>query len=173
MNAALILLPLLAQDYYDQSRVPIEAEPADPKAVKIVLVAGKASHPPGHHEYFAGLAMFMEVLAQTPGVQPVMVRDGWPKNPAVFKGARSIVFYADGGKGHPLVQEKRMDELQPLVDKGVGIVALHYGVNFPSEASARILSWLGGHFDAVISSCPACTWTASYQKIPEHPATRG
>lgn len=174
MTLVTALLALFAQaDYYDQSKVPLEVDAPDPKLAKIVLVAGRASHAPGHHEYFAGLAFFMELLRQTPGVHPVMVRDGWPRDPKIFQGARSIVFYADGGKGHPLVQEGRMDLLQPLVDKGVGLVALHYGVNFPSEASPRILAWLGGHFDAAISSCPACTWTAQYAGLPDHPVTRG
>jgi type 1 glutamine amidotransferase len=174
MTAALALLALLAQaDYYDQSKVPLEAEPPDPSLAKIVLVAGKASHAPGHHEYFAGMSFFADMLRQTPGVHPVMVRDGWPRDPKIFRGAKSIVFYADGGKGHPLLQEGRMDLLQPLLDKGVGFAAIHYGVNFPAEASARILGWLGGHFDAAISSCPACTWTAQVRSLPEHQATRG
>src|SRR5436190_18582922 len=67
-------------DPYDQSGVPLEVEPKDPKAIKIVLVAGRQSHGPGDHEFFAGSALLMKMLKQTPNVAPVMVRDGWPKN---------------------------------------------------------------------------------------------
>jgi type 1 glutamine amidotransferase len=165
--------PRQRDDHYDQTKVPVEVDAPDPALAKIVLVAGQASHAPGHHEYFAGLAFFAELLEQTRGVHPVLVRDGWPKDPKIFQGARAVVVYADGGNGHPLLETGRAEVLQPLLDAGAGFAALHYGVNVPAEASERMLSWLGGHFDAEISSCPACTWTAHYKRLPAHPATRG
>src|ERR1700722_4037973 len=65
-------------DPYDQSKVPLEVEPpADFKGKKIVLVAGSRSHGPGDHEFFAGTAILMNLLKQTPNVWPVMARDGW------------------------------------------------------------------------------------------------
>src|SRR3984957_11260718 len=73
-------------DPYDQSGVLLEKQPTDPKAAKIVLVAGRQSHGPGDHEFFAGCAILMKLLKETPGVAPVMVRDGWPKNERVFDG---------------------------------------------------------------------------------------
>src|SRR5438067_415725 len=92
-------------DPYDQSGVPLEVQPTDPKAAKIVLVAGRQSHGPGEHEFFAGCAVLMKLLEQTPGVAPVMVRDGWPKNPKTFEGAKAVVFFMDGGGGHPILQK--------------------------------------------------------------------
>lgn len=160
-------------DPYDQSKVPLEVEPADPAAAKIVLVAGRASHGPGDHEYFAGLALLMKMLQQTPGAAPVMVRDGWPKNEKVFQDARSIVFFCDGGGGHPLLAPGRMGLLQKEIDKGAGFVALHYGVNFPKQASDRILPWLGGHIQGGYSASLAKKWTADFKSLPDHPATRG
>src|SRR5688500_3231908 len=74
-----------AHDPYDQSKVPLEVEPSDPSLPKIVLVAGRQSHSAGDHEFFAGTAILMKCLKQN-GVGPVMARDGWPKNEAVFKG---------------------------------------------------------------------------------------
>src|SRR4029453_7804658 len=88
-------------DPFDQSGVPLEVQPDDPKLAKIVLVAGKVSHGPGDHEFFAGCAILMKLLKQTPNVFPVMARDGWPKNPKTFEGAKSVVFFMDGGGGHP------------------------------------------------------------------------
>src|SRR5947199_9528896 len=84
-------------DPYDQSKVPLEKQPTDPKLTKIVLVAGRASHGPGEHEFFAGCAVLMKLLEQTPGVFPVMARDGWPKDPKTFAAAKAVVFYMDGG----------------------------------------------------------------------------
>src|SRR6266850_2467129 len=77
-------------DPYDQSKVPLEVESADPNLPKIVLVAGRASHGPGDHEFFSGTAILMKCLKQN-GVAPVMARDGWPKNEAIFTGAKSVV----------------------------------------------------------------------------------
>src|SRR3954471_3638842 len=67
-------------DPYDQSKVPLEVDTTDPNLKKIVLVAGSRSHGPGDHEFFAGTAILFNLLKQTPGVFPVMARDGWPKD---------------------------------------------------------------------------------------------
>src|SRR5262245_36929099 len=103
-------------DPYDQSGVPLEVQPTDLKAVKIVLVAGRQSHGPGEHEFFAGCALLMKLLKQTPGVAPVMVRDGWPKNPKTFENAKAVVFFMDGGGGHPIIQKGHREVVQKLID---------------------------------------------------------
>src|SRR5216110_3404039 len=109
LHALLLLLACFGAqvadiDPYDQSSVPLEVQPNDPNAVKIVLVAGRQSHGPGEHEFFAGCALLMKLLGQTPGVFPVMARDGWPKDPEkTFAGAKAVVFYMDGGGGHPVI----------------------------------------------------------------------
>src|SRR5262245_45407576 len=90
-------------DPYDQSKVPLEVEPPDANLTKVVLVSVRASHGPGDHEFFAGTAILMKCLKQN-GVGPVMVRDGWPKNEAIFTGAKSVMLYMDGGGGHPLIR---------------------------------------------------------------------
>ncbi len=50
------LLQAADVDPYDQSGVPLEKQPSDPTQTKIVLVAGRQSHGPGEHEFFAGCA---------------------------------------------------------------------------------------------------------------------
>src|SRR6516165_6516930 len=107
-------------DPYDQSGVRLEVQPTDPSLTKIVLVAGRQSHGPGDHEFFAGSALLMKMLQQTPGVFPVMARDGWPKNPKTFEGARAVVFFMDGGNGHPIIQKEHKEVVQKLIDQGVG-----------------------------------------------------
>jgi hypothetical protein len=158
---------------YDQSQVPLELEAPSKKLKKIVLVAGKASHGPGHHEYFAGMTLLAKLLGQEKGVHPVIVRDGWPKNPAILDGAASIVFFADGGKGHPLLAGDHLEVLQKHIDAGVGFACLHYAVNYPAEVSDRIVSWLGGHYHPATSSSPATTWVADFKTLPKHPIARG
>src|SRR5439155_17876783 len=158
-------------DPYDQSKVPLEVEPADPNLPKIVLVAGHASHGPGDHEFFSGTAILMKCLKQN-GVGTVMARDDWPKNEAIFKGAKSVVLYMDGGAGHPLIRPDRMELMRKLIDAKCGFVNLHYAVEYPKRpGDNNILSWLGGYYEQGYSINPH--WTAKFDRLPEHPITRG
>lgn len=170
---ALILAPTAVRadvDPYDQSDVPLEVQPTDSSLQKIVLVAGRRSHGPGDHEFFAGSSVLMKLLKQTPGVFPVMARDGWPKDPAAtFKGARSVVFFMDGGGGHPILQH--LDDVKALVDSGAGFVNLHYAVEYPKNHADLVLSWLGGYYETGFSVNPH--WQAEFKSFPDHPIARG
>jgi type 1 glutamine amidotransferase len=164
-------LPAVEPDPFDQSDIPIEVEPDDPKLAKIVLVAGSPSHGPGEHEFFAGTAILYKMLKQNPGVAPVFCRDGWPKNEGVFKGAKAVLFYMDGRSGHPIIKNNRMELVQKLIDEKAGFVNLHYAVDYPRKEGDRILTWMGGYYDAEISTNPH--WVADFKSLPEHPVTRG
>jgi type 1 glutamine amidotransferase len=159
------------QDRYDQSRVRLEVQPTDPSLAKIVLVAGKQSHGPGEHEFFAGCAVLMKLLEQTSGVFPVMARDGWPKNPKTFENAKSVVFFMDGGSGHPLIHPPHMAIAQKLMDDGVGFVNLHYAVEYPKRHQEAVLNWLGGYYETGFSTNPH--WKADFKTVADHPVTHG
>jgi len=157
---------------YDQSSIRLEEDSPDPSLAKIVLVAGSKSHGPGDHEFFSGCVILMKMLKQTPGVWPVMVRDGWPKNEKIFDGAKCVVFYMDGGGGHPIIS--RPDRIQRITDltaKGVGFVNLHYAVEYPSKFNQSVFGWLGGYYETGFSTNPH--WDADFKELPEHPITRG
>jgi type 1 glutamine amidotransferase len=160
------------QNPYDQSGVSLEVQPPpDSKLAKIVLVAGRPSHGPGEHEFFAGCYVLMKLLQETPGVFLVMVKDGWPKDPKTFEGAKAVVFFMDGGNGHPIIQKEHREVVQKLIDQGVGFVNLHYAVEYPKSQSDHVLAWLGGYYETGFSTNPH--WKADFQKVPEHPITRG
>src|SRR5580704_5045008 len=73
---------------------------------KLVLVAGKPSHPPRMHEYNAGMLLLAKCLAQgAPQLKVEVVRNGWPQDESVFDGADGVVFFMDGGAKHDTVQE--------------------------------------------------------------------
>src|SRR5438093_4276918 len=173
--AALAPLPLLAltraDDPYDQSGVPLEVQPTDPNVNKIALVAGRQSHGPGDHEFFAGCAILMKLLKQTPHVFPVMARDGWPKDPKTFENCKSVVFYMDGGGGHPIIQKEHQAVVQKLIDQRVGFVNLHYAVEYPKSKSEHVLNWLGGYYETGFSTNPH--WVADFKALTEHPISRG
>jgi len=158
-------------DPYDQSGVPLEVEPKDPNATKIVLVAGRQSHGPGDHEFFAGTAILANMLKQTEGVAPVMARDGWPKNEKIFEGAKAVVFYMDGGGGHPVIQKGHKEVVQKLMDKGIGFVNIHYAVEYPKKDSEAVFDWLGGYYETGFSTNPH--WKADFKTLADHPIARG
>lgn len=171
LGASVGAAPAADDDPYDQSKVPLEVQPSDPKANKVVLVAGRMSHGPGDHEFFAGCSILMKLLQQTPGVFPVLARDGWPKNPQMFEGAKAVVFYMDGGSGHPIIQKDHRDVVQKLIEQGVGFVNLHYAVEYPKSQSKHVFAWLGGYYETGFSTNPH--WKADFSNLPSHPVTRG
>src|SRR5215510_8390471 len=86
---------------------------------KIVLIAGKPSHGPGAHEFNAGMLLLEKCLRQTPGVEPVVVKGGWPDDDALFTTAAAIVLYMDGGAKHPILSGSRLETLAKLTQRGV------------------------------------------------------
>ncbi len=172
-----LFLPLLAApagaaDPYDQSKVPLEVDTPDPKLTKIVLLAGGVSNQAGQHEYFAGSALMMKWLAQTPGVWPVLAREGWPKDKSIFKNAKAIVFYGDGGGKQPFVLDPaKAKVLEKLMAEGAGLVLLHQGVDFPKGPAEQIVDWAGGVWRADIG-CRG-HWDMEFSQFPDHPVMRG
>ncbi len=154
-----------------QKQVPLEKDSTDPKLAKIVLIAGSVSSKPGGHEYFGGCALMMNWLKQVPGVWPVMAAEGWPKNEAIFDGAKAVVIYADGGPKLPFLDEARWAKIKSLVDQGAGFVMLHQSVDVPEDRAQEIKAWLGGVFQKDIG-CRG-HWDMEFSEFPKHPITRG
>ena len=183
----------LPDEAYDQSKVKLEQDVL-PGAPKVVLIAGRRSHGPGDHEFFAGTALLQKLLVKN-GVNAVMVRDGWPKDEKVFADAKAIMFFCDGGGGHPLIQyekesrqqegvvgeklqpeksrgdQRRLKLVQGLLKQGAGFACYHYGVEFPKNDGPAILPMLGGYFEPYWSVNPH--WLAKYAELPKHETTRG
>lgn len=140
-------------------------------AKKICFVAGTRSHGYGSHEHKAGCQLLARSLQQAmPDYEVAVTFNGWPQDPEFFKGADTVVMYADGGGRHPVIPHlKEMDE---LAKQGVGVVCLHYGVEVPKgEAGDKFLEWIGGYFETHWSVNPH--WTAEFKEFPKHPITRG
>jgi hypothetical protein len=105
---------------------------------KIVLIAGKPSHGHAEHEFIAGTLLLEKCLRQNAGVEPVVVTGGWPRDESVFDGARALVFYMDGGEEHPMIQGDHLAKIGALMQKGVGLVCLHYAVEVPIGSAATM-----------------------------------
>lgn len=141
---------------------------------KLVLIAGKPSHPPRMHEFNAGVQLLSKCLTNVPDLKVEYVLNGWPADEAVFNDADAVVFYMDGGPKHEVVQDggKRLAKVDEWVKKGIGVGFMHYGVEVVAEqAGDEFKRWIGGHYENMFSCNPI--WEPSFEKFPEHPITRG
>jgi trehalose utilization protein len=148
---------------------------------RIVLIAGRPSHPPGMHEFRAGSMLLQKALSSVKGVTVEVYTLGWPSKTvdgkpvddnAALDGADAVFIYADGGKGHPAIQRDHMKVLDALAAKGVGLGFGHYGVEVPAgETGEAMQRWNAGYYETNFSVNPM--WTPMFESFPNHPVTRG
>ncbi len=168
MKALLLFLSLLA---ITTSCSTVSA-PRASALKRIVLVAGKRSHGAGEHEFNAGCLLLKKCLDRVAGVTAVVYTNGWPDDPRAFDHADAVMLYMDGGAGHPAILPERLQLLESLMAKGVGLACVHYAVEIPREhGGPDFLRWLGGYFETYWSVNP--TWEADFPSMPHHPITRG
>lgn len=137
---------------------------------KIVFLAGRRSHAFGDHEHYAGCVLLAKRLNEVPGVEAVVVKDGWPKDESVLEGADAVVMFSDGGGGHFAIT--KMKQLNELHEKGAGIGAIHYAVEVPrGRPGEHWLKWMGGYFEVNWSVNPH--WQAVFTEFPKHPVANG
>jgi trehalose utilization protein len=148
---------------------------------RIVLIAGRPSHPPGMHEFRAGCLLFQKALAGFPGVTVQVYDGGWPSKEvdgarvddnAALENADAVLIFADGGKGHPAIQGERMKVIDALEAKGAGLGFAHYAVEVPAGVPGEAMQrWMGGYYETLYSVNPM--WKPAFDKLPAHPITRG
>ena len=151
---------------------------------KILLVAGRCDHAPGTHEAAAGARLLEHCVENAANIQPVRgeVFYQWPEEKSVLDDARTVVFIGD------IFPPERMDqpakvkaELSAMMDRGCGIVCIHYATGLRAEhvtedGNHPLLEWLGGYFAA---GCPHHRSVARVTPatiVPEkgdHPVLRG
>jgi hypothetical protein len=148
---------------------------------RIVLIAGRASHPAGFHEFRAGSMLLQKALSGVPGVQVDVYTNGWPTRTvdgatvddhAPLEQADAIFIYADGGRNHPINQGDRLAVLERQAARGAGLGFAHYGVEVPVGASAdALLRWIGAYYEDRYSVNPM--WAPAFAPLGSHPVTRG
>jgi type 1 glutamine amidotransferase len=147
---------------------------------RIVLVAGKPSHPPRMHEFNAGVQILAKCLQSFDegnndiDLDVVYALNGWPRDESMLLQADAVIFYMDGGGGHEVVQEsgRRLQLIDALTKKGVGIGCMHYAVEIvPDQAGKEFQRWIGGHYEHMFSCNPI--WEPEFSQFPVHPITRG
>jgi hypothetical protein len=142
------------------------------KPKKLILLAGSPSHGPMEHEFNAGIHVLAKCLEKTPALSVTIYNNGWPKDDKDLEGADAILCYADGGKNHPLVRGNRLKLIGDMMQKGVGLMCAHYGVEVLKDLGGKeFQDWIGGYYEHMYSCNPM--WTPEFKEFPEHPVTRG
>ena len=145
---------------------------ADTKPKKLVLIAGTPSHGPGDHEFNAGVRLLDKCLKGYPGLETTVFLSGYPKDDSALDTADGIVCFADGGGGHPLVREKRLERVGKLMAKGIGLMCMHYGVEVLKDLGGpEFKEWLGGYYENQFSCNPM--WSPEFKEFPKHPICNG
>ena len=146
---------------------------------KVLMIAGRPSHPPLTHEHNAGIQLLHNCLEQGADklvkasfhLSPTKESVDWPDAKA-FEGVDCIVIYSDGQTRHPALQGNRLGQLEKLMKKGVGFVTIHYGVEPTLDKGHKeFLRWQGGAFEIHWSVNPH--WDANFDQLPKHPITNG
>ncbi len=169
------------------------ATAADAPPRKIVLLAGTVhqgpgGHPPGTHEYELSARLLKRCLDELPasaGVRAEIHLDGWPRDPKTLDDADTIVVLSDGAdrseQDHPLLVGDRLQTIKKQMDRGCGLVAIHWTVFVPRQhGGEEFLEWIGGYFDYQSGPAPR-NWFSKIQTTtsdcrpasPEHPISRG
>ena len=157
------------------------AVPVRTANIRLVLIAGRPSHPPGMHEFRAGTMLLQKAMTAVPGVTVDVYTMGWPTktvdsktvdDSAALDNANAVMIFADGGKGHPALQGDRMKVIDALAAKGAGLGFGHYGVEVPAGAPGEAMQrWNGGYYETNFSVNPM--WAPAFETFLTHPVTRG
>ncbi len=143
---------------------------------RIVFLAGARSHGHGAHEHHAGCQLLAKSLHESgedvvASVRKKVVRDGpWPIDAEANEQVDAIVMYCDGAAKHMAVGHQ--DRIQALVDQGIGVACLHFGVEVEKEQlGPQFLDWIGGYFEIGWSVNPH--WEPKFEPFPDHPIANG
>ena len=151
----------------------------------VLIVVGPSTHPPGSHEVAAGGRLMQHCLRNMKNVHDVRadVVYRWPSAQQRAQ-ATTVVFIGDTFPPNRWEDPKdRLAELEEMMDRGCGIVCVHYATGLRGEDVAAdgdhpLLRWLGGYF--ANRTCPHHeSFARIYPKAtirpaaPEHPVSRG
>jgi hypothetical protein len=142
------------------------------KPRKLVIIAGKPSHPPLMHEFRAGSLLLQKCLQGYPGLTVEVHTNGWVSDEKTFDTADAIFIYADGGAKHPAVVDGHLETLRKHIARGVSFGCGHYGVEVVKDQGGKeFQDWIGGYYENAFSCNPI--WDADYKGFPKHPIANG
>jgi len=136
----------------------------------VLFIAGAPSHGYGKHEHQAGCRLLAKALNESGLNIKAQVVSGWPEDSSKLEHLDTIVAYTDGNSNHIL--KDHQESVQGLMDRGVGLVLIHYSVEMAqADGGNNLQKWVGGFFETHWSVNPH--WQPEFKNLPIHDITRG
>jgi type 1 glutamine amidotransferase len=101
----------------------------DPR--RLLLVGqGPDNHPPGTHEYMAGVERLAKLLETDSRIETKLVRaDGaWSEGPELIENSDGLVLFVSDGAKWCAADPRRYEALTKLAARGGGLSVLHWGM---------------------------------------------
>ena len=143
------------------------------KKKKILFLAGKDGHGFGVHEFSAGLTILKELLEKQKGfrhkIETYLFVRGKRPSKQHFKDVDALIFFCNGRGGH--LANQYLKTVDSLVNKGVGILMMHYAVDPHSKYRRYFAKWMGGYYEDKFSTNPI--WILRNSILADSPITNG
>lgn len=122
---------------------------------KIVILAGEPSHGADYHEYEQTARLFKVALEHSNVGDQVVVEyhvGGWPEDERTLETADLIVVYTDGRDGDlyrdvPFVASDRMNKMEHWMNRGCGLMLIHFSTFFTRAEGRCVMEWAGAYFE--------------------------
>jgi type 1 glutamine amidotransferase len=139
---------------------------------KVLLIGKQPDHAYGSHMYLHTCQVLGECLKLN-GLDSI-VSDGWPKDPELLKGVKTVVVYTSPA-AELLLDGPQRTEVERTLNSGVGLVTVHWA----SSVLQKNLDRLGEPWAALTGGF----WVSNVglgggkselkQLVPNHPTCRG
>jgi len=145
------------------------------KSKKVLLLGQTRDHPPGSHEYMAGLHVLAKCLENTPGLELTIAQadEPWPEGPRLLQHADAVVLYLGQGARWIQADPERLKAMQQLAARGGGIVAVHWAIGAKDakyiDAHRKLIGGIHGGPDRKYVICEGDLQVAD----PKHPIASG
>ncbi len=110
--------------------VPGDVQAEETAKKKILLIGQKRDHPPGAHQYMAGMRVLAKCLEQVPGIEVQLVQadEPWPEGAQRLRDVDGIVLSL-GEAGRWIQNDpQRLEAIKKMAKNKTGIVAIHWAI---------------------------------------------
>jgi type 1 glutamine amidotransferase len=147
---------------------------------RIVFIGGADSHGPGAHDHKAGAAYLQKAIDGAPNIadrniETVLYLDKLPGDLGELDDAAAIILMWEAWDEHLFnaKDSEVMAKFRELMDKGVGLMALHAATAVGDDVEAEYLTWSGGNKKINHSTHPMEANVTALIAAPGHPIARG
>lgn len=139
----------------------------------LLLGQGPDGHPPGTHEYLAGVKLLQSVLEKTPGleVQVVNADEPWREGPELLAQADGVVLFLSEGARWLHQSPRRLEAFNKLAARRGAFVGLHWAIGTKSADNIPgFVKLLGGCHGGPDRKYKVVTETV---QVADHPIAAG